>query len=115
MEYEDQRCLGLFLLELKRHWEKLLKNTATQVHPQRTITTFFSPITPTNATSQSRDTQMGSRPGHNKGVIIDRAIAICRACGPQPHEPRPKGKVMRLDRKPWSTKAIKATMAQLQD
>ena len=60
MEYEDQRCLGLFLLELKRHREKLLKHTATQAHPQRTIATFFSPITPTNATSQSRDTQMGS-------------------------------------------------------
>ena len=52
-EYEDQRYLGLFLLELKRHREKLLKNPATHAHPQRTITTFFSPITPTNATSQS--------------------------------------------------------------
>ena len=53
MEYEDQRCLRLFLLELERHREKLLKenNTTTQAHPQRTITTFFSPITPTNATS----------------------------------------------------------------
>ena len=75
MEYDDQRCLGLFLLVLKRHRQKLLKNTATQAHPQRTSTTFFSPITP-NATSQSRDTQIASRPGHNKGVTIDRAIAI---------------------------------------
>ena len=81
IEYEDQRCLGLFLLELKRHREKLLKNTATQAHPQRTITTFFSPITP-NATSQSRDTKMGSRPEHNKRVTIDQAIAICRARRP---------------------------------
>ena len=56
-----------------QHLGKLLKdnNTATQAHPQRTITTFFSPITPTNATSQSRDTQMSSRPGHNKKVTID--------------------------------------------
>ena len=54
------RCLGLFLLELKRHQEKLLKNTTTQAHPQRTITTFFNPITPTNATSRSRDTQSSS-------------------------------------------------------
>ena len=62
MEYEDQRCLRLFLLELKRHREKLLKDNsiATKAHPQRTITTFFSPITPTKATSQLRDTQMGS-------------------------------------------------------
>ena len=83
------RCLGLFLLELKRHQEKLLKNTTTQSHPQRTITTFFSPITPTNATSQSSDTQMGSRQGHNKGVTIDRAMAICRARRPRPHGPQP--------------------------
>ena len=27
---------------------------------------------------------MGSRPGENKGVTIDRATAICRACRPQP-------------------------------
>ena len=89
MEYEDQRCLGLFLLELKRHREKLLKNTATQAHPQRTITTFFSSITP-NARSQPQDTEMGSRPGYNKGVTIDRAIAICRARRPRPHGPRPR-------------------------
>ena len=90
MEYEGQRCLGLFLLELKRHREKLLKNTATQAHPQRTITTFFSPITHTNATSPSRDTQMGSKLGHNEGVTIDRAIAICRARRPRSHGPRPR-------------------------
>ena len=43
MEYEDQWCLGLFLLELKRHKEKLLKdnNTTTQTHQQRTIATFL--------------------------------------------------------------------------
>ena len=92
MEYEDQQCLRLFLLELKRHGEKLLKenSTTTQAHPERTITTFFSPISPTNATSQSRDTQLGSLLGHNKGVTIDQAIAICRARRPLPHGPRPK-------------------------
>ena len=58
-------------------------------HPQRTITTFFSPVTPTNATSQSRATQMGSRPGHNKGVTIDRAIAMWHARKPQPFEINP--------------------------
>ena len=64
-------------------------NTATQAHPQRTITSFFSPITPTHATSQSRATQMGSQPRLNKRVTIDRAIAICRACKPLTHGPRP--------------------------
>ena len=78
------------MLELKRHREKLLKNTATLAHPQRTITTFFSPTTPTNATSQSRHTQMGPRLGHKKGVTIDRAIAIFRARRPWPHGPRPQ-------------------------
>ena len=87
MDYEDQRCLGLLLLELKRHREKLLKDnsTATQAHPQRTIRSFFSPIAPINATSQSRATQMRSQPRHNKGVTIDRAIAVCRACKPRTH------------------------------
>ena len=83
MEYEDRRCVGLFWLELKRHRENLLKENsiATQAYPQRTIIIFFSPNTPTYATSQSRDTQMVSRPGHN----VDRAIAICHACRPWPH------------------------------
>ena len=90
MENTNQWCQGLLLLELKRHKEKLLKdnNTATQAHQQRTITTFLSPMT--HATSQSRATQatqMGSRPGHNKGVTIDQTIAIFHACRPRPHGP----------------------------
>ena len=79
-----------FLVRTQEAWGKLLKdnNTATQAHVQRTITTFFSPITPINATSQSRDTKMGSQPGHNKGVTIDRAIVISRAPRPRPHGPQ---------------------------
>ena len=42
----------------------------------KTIATFFSPITPTHATSQARATQMGSPPGHYKGVTIDWEITI---------------------------------------
>ena len=68
-----------FLARTEDREKSLDNSTATQAHPQRTITTFFSPITPTNATRQSRDTQMGSQPGHNKGVTIDQALAICRA------------------------------------
>ena len=71
MEY-DQRCIGLFL-ELERHREKLLDNsTATQAYTQRAITTFFSPMAPTNATSQSKATQMGSQVGHSEGVTLNR-------------------------------------------
>ena len=79
-----QRCLDLFFLELKKHREKLLKDksTTTQAYLQRTIKTFLSPITPTNATSPSRSKQMGSQPRHNKVVTIDRAIKISHARSP---------------------------------
>ena len=71
MECEDQQCLGFFLHELKSHMEKLLKdnNTITQAHQQRTITNFFSPITPTHATNQSKATQNAYQRGHNKGCF----------------------------------------------
>ena len=90
LEYEDQWCLGLFLLELKRHREKLLKdnNTAAQANQQRTVTTFFlysffvSPATPSHATSQSRTTQLGSQPGQCKSILIYKTIAICHARRP---------------------------------
>ena len=90
MDYEDQHCLELFLIELKRHKETLLKDnyTATQVHQQRTITTFFIPITPTHATSKSRATQMCSWLKHNKGLTIDQVITISRACRLRPHGPQ---------------------------
>ena len=85
MEYEDQRCLRFFLLELKRHKEKLLKdyNTATQAHLQRTITTFFSPITP-NATSQTRDTQMGSDQDITKVLQLIEHKQFIVHVGPRP-------------------------------
>ena len=59
MENKDQQCLGLFLLELKRHMEKLLQgnNTATRAHQQRTITT------PTHATRKSRATRVAYTSG----------------------------------------------------
>ena len=64
-------------------------NTSTQAHKKGTITTLFDPITPTSAANQSRAMQMGSRPLHNKGIIIDWEIAIFHACTPLPHGPRP--------------------------
>ena len=61
MEYDDYDAQG-FSCQNPRDRDKLLKDnmTATQAHQQKTITTFFGPITPTNATSRARDTQMGS-------------------------------------------------------
>ena len=89
IEYEDQQCLGLFLLELKGYREELLKdnNIATQAYQLRTITSSFSPITPNHATSQSRATQMGFPLGHCTVVTIDHTIAICHGHRLWPHHP----------------------------
>ena len=85
---------GFFLARSQETKGKLLmdNSTATQTHQQRTITIFFSPITPTHATSQSRAKEMGSRPGHCKGVPIDQEIRFFHArrsvpCGPQFYHP----------------------------
>ena len=58
MENEDQWCLGLFLLEPKRHKEKFLKDNkaAKQAHKQKTNTSVFSPITSTHGKNESRAT-----------------------------------------------------------
>ena len=40
--------------------------------------------------SQSRDTQMGFRSGHNEGDTIDQEIAIYGARRPRPYGPRPQ-------------------------
>ena len=55
MGYKDQLCLQLFLLELKRYRQKLLKenSTTTIAHQQRPTMTFFSSITP-HAANQSQ-------------------------------------------------------------
>ena len=41
MNYIDQRCLGLFLLELRRHRKSLLRRPNNEGHSQREITDFF--------------------------------------------------------------------------
>ena len=56
MEYELKWCVGLFMLEVKRHREKMLKDyNTTTAHQQGIITTFFSSIT-SHTTSQWRAT-----------------------------------------------------------
>ena len=88
MEFEDQPVPRNFLARTPETGKVVEDNIiTTQAHPQRTITTFFSPISP-NSTSQSRATHMGSRPRHNKGVTIDRAIAIHHVRRPRSHGPR---------------------------
>jgi hypothetical protein len=92
MEYKDQRCLGLFLLELKRHREKLLKadNTTTTTHQQRTITNFFTLMTLPHDTVLPGNIQVEAPRVQTKGVSIGQAIGMCRA-----HKPRAKGPMPR--------------------
>lgn len=54
MEYEDQHCLGLFLLELKGHRGKLLsENLTITTHQQGTIMILLLVLDP--LTSQLRN------------------------------------------------------------
>ena len=65
------------------HRLKLLDSNPTiDPHQQRTMTTFFSPIAPTHATSQSRTTQVGSRSRRCKRVTIDLAMTNFVPVGP---------------------------------
>ena len=41
MNYEDPRCLGLFLLELRKHKENLLKKPDNERHMHKEITSSF--------------------------------------------------------------------------
>ena len=76
-EYKGQQRLGLFLIELKRHTNKVLKDnhTTTIDHQQGTNKTFFSSITPL-ATSQSRTTQVGLNQDTQKGLQLQYAVQV---------------------------------------
>ena len=88
MESKDQQCLGLFLLELETHREKILNNNrTTTAHQHRTITAFFSSIT--HATNQSMATQIESWPTQLKGVTKDGAITMWHASKQRLFEPWP--------------------------
>lgn len=95
MEYEDQRCLGLFLLELRRHREGLLRDRRTpppDPSRQRRLTDFFGAGTsdplPRSPTPPSPHPPPSRRVAPC-GVTLDRAIALCRARRPRPPGPRP--------------------------
>ena len=81
-----------FLARAQETSGKVVEEYSHTSSSTKIITTFFIPIYPTNDTSQARDTQMGSQPGHNKRVTTNQAIAICHAHKPRPkpHEPQPQ-------------------------
>ena len=78
MECEDHWCLGLFLSEFKRHYEKLVKGIKCSRTSSPTKNNHnFRPAIPTHATNQLRTTQVAFQPGDSKVVTIDQEIAIC--------------------------------------
>lgn len=78
MKYEDQRCLGLYLLELQRHRDSLLKRQGVR-QSQRPITDFFGSGTP----GEQPPAQSCARI-HTRGTLIDRAIELGRSRRPRP-------------------------------
>ena len=81
MNYTDQRCLGLFLLELRRHRESLLRRPNKEDHSQKKITDFFRLQTqfPNNQDSQ----QAPAITDITRGVSINRATELGRSRRPQ--------------------------------
>ena len=72
-KYEDQRCLGLYLLELQRHRDSLLRRHGVW-QSQRPITDFFGSGKP----GEQPPTQSCARI-HTRGTLIDRAIELGRS------------------------------------
>ena len=81
MEYEDKKCLGLFLLELKRHRETLLGDKQPRPAPpiQSTLREFFiastlasfTPSPPSETPTASTTLSQTGRSPHPSGVILD--------------------------------------------
>ena len=81
MRYQDQRCLGLFLLEIQRHRDSLLRGHR-QRQSQRRISEFFSP----SATEvEGPLPPQSSVPTHTRtsGTLIDRATELGRSRRPR--------------------------------
>ena len=75
MNFEDQRCLGLFLLELRKHREDLLKKPDNERHIQREITDFFK--TQTRSTTQDSEQALEATSTSNtRGILINRAYDL---------------------------------------
>ena len=85
MSYEDQRCLGLYLLELNTHRDTLLKR-AGERQSQRHITDFFTleigqqQEQPGVETSLQCSTHIHTT---TTSILIDRAVELGRSRRPR--------------------------------
>ena len=80
MRYQDQRCLGLYLLELHRHRDSLLRRHGVR-QSQRRITEFFGSMGMEDQPPEQSFTHT-----HTRGTLIDRAIELGRWRRPRPRQ-----------------------------
>ena len=80
MRFYDQRCLGLYLMEIQRHRAGLLRERGLHLerHTQRQITDFFIP-------EHRRERPESGDTGHtiSRGILSDRATEIGRSRRPR--------------------------------
>ena len=81
---KKKRCLGLYLLELNRHRDNLMRRQRAQ-QSHRQITDFFG-SRETGEEGQARSQQPTQRATHThtKGTLIDRAIELGKSRRPRP-------------------------------
>ena len=77
MNYIDQRCLGLFLLEIRRLREGLLKKSHYKSNTQKEITNFFK--TQTKHPNKEDPAQIPNLRSSAKGILLDRAVDIWKS------------------------------------
>lgn len=84
MQYQDQRCLGMYLLELNRHRDNLMRRQRAR-QSQRQITDFFgSRETREEGEARSQQPTQRATHTHTQGTLIDRATELGKSRRPRP-------------------------------
>ena len=81
MNYTDQKCLGLFLLEIRRFRDGLLKKPHHKGNTQKEITNFFN-VQPHLSDKENSSQTPNLRCG-TKGILLDRAVNIGKSRRPK--------------------------------
>ena len=84
MKYKDQRCLGLYLLEIHRHRNTLLRRQRARQN-QRQINDFFrSNEAREEGEASNQQPMQRSVHSHTKGTLVDRANELGKSRRPRP-------------------------------
>ena len=81
MNYVVQRCLGLFLLEIRKNRENLLRRPNNEGNSQREITDFFKVQIQSSDKQDSQ--QVLDYTGNTRGFLISRATDYGRSRHPK--------------------------------